>query len=118
MITVTAPNLIEYNDIYGLDVNGYPSKLIDRDWYYNMLTNDNYLPSGRESYYIFEGGNLIIITPEKAREVRVTLYYGSDMHTLWQGAADGDTININPSLIWKAIPKAADKLKIQVGLAM
>lgn len=101
------------NDLYGVNVNGYPAKMIDREQFYLMKTNDNYVPYGNEAYYIFEE-ELKLLTGVRMGTITVDIYYLMDIYNSFGMAEDNKQITINSSLIFKAIPVAARKLKEQV----
>lgn len=108
----------QWNDLYGVNIDGIPARFIDRDEYYKVKVNNLYVPSGDESFYLFDADKMIILTARYSTTVQLEIYYLSDPQTLWSGAADTTTINANASLIYKAIPIATEKLRQQIGLGM
>jgi len=117
-IAFTPANWEQWNDVYGVNVNGIPSRSIDRDEFYKMKTNDFYSPSGDETYYIFEGSYIRVLTGRINEAVNMEIFYLLDAQTLLQNADWTDEIKINNSAIYRAIPFATARLKEQIGLSM
>ena len=118
VISFTPANWEQWNDVYGVNINGIPSKSIDRDDFYKMKTNDFYSPLSTESYYIFEGDKIIALTGLYSETINMEIYYLLDAQALMSEAEDDDNISINSSVVYKAIPIATAKLKEQIGLSM
>ena len=118
VITFAPPTLGQWNDIYGVSIDGIPSQSIDKDTFYKMKTNDLYSPANGESFYIFEADKMVILTGLYSATAQVEIFFLQDMQSTWGEATDSSVILINNSLIYKAIPLATNKLKEQIGLGM
>ena len=62
-----------WNDLYGVDVDGYPAKAIDREEYYKIKSNTLYSPSDNEAYYMFEANNMILLTGKISQNILVDI---------------------------------------------
>ena len=118
VINFTPANWEQWNDVYGVSVNEVPSRSIDRDEFYKMKTNDLYYPADYESYYIFEGDKIKVLTGLFSETINMEIYYLLDAWALMGEADNDDEISINQSVVFRAIPVATEKLKEQIGLSM
>jgi len=117
-VSFTPANWEQWNDVYGVNVNGIPARSIDRDEFYKMKTNDLYSPAETEFYYIFEGQYIRIITGLNSETVNMEIYYLLDAQSLLENAVGTDSILLNNSVIYRAIPLATARLKEQIGLSL